>query len=386
MTARIILFGATGYTGQLVATSMARRALADVTLVGRDLSETRELASVLNEQHSWEASAATADLTNPVTVNALIRSSTDIVVNTVGPFRRYGKSVLEAVTAEGAIYLDSAGEPTFTHRVFHKYGPRAARTGATLLTGFGYEFVPGNLAGLLALRQARHTAGQTPVDRLEIGYFVTTDQATTRSLSEGARASVLSSMSEASFAWHDGAITRQYPGQYLRTFRVAGSERTALSIGGTEHYSMPKLEPSLRHVNVYLGWGGKRTQQISTLRGIVNPVTRVPWVSRMTARATEQLMGTRGGNPSAQDRRETHTLVIAQAYAAGERIATATVTGPNPYNLTADLLALGAHSAAQDGLGTGTRRRAGALGAIEAFSETQFLRGCTSIGLVGQVS
>jgi len=75
----------------------------------------------------------------------------DVLVSTAGPFLKVGRSAVEAAVDAGAIYLDSSGEPPFIRQVFAEYGPRAERTGAVLLTAFGYDYVPGNLAGALAL-------------------------------------------------------------------------------------------------------------------------------------------------------------------------------------------------------------------------------------------
>ena len=47
----------------------------------------------------------------------------------------------------GAHYFDATGQGPFIRRVFDEYGARAQRTDCALLTAFGYDFVPGNLAG-----------------------------------------------------------------------------------------------------------------------------------------------------------------------------------------------------------------------------------------------
>jgi len=67
----------------------------------------------------------------------------DVLVSTAGPFLKVGRSAVEAAVDAGAIYLDSSGEPPFIRQVFAEYGPRAERTGAVLLTAFGYDYVPG---------------------------------------------------------------------------------------------------------------------------------------------------------------------------------------------------------------------------------------------------
>ena len=92
----------------------------------------------------------------------------DVLVSTVGPFLRWGEPALEAAIGAGAHYLDSTGEGAFIRRVFEEFGPRAERADIGLLTAMGYDWVPGNLAGALALRGAGAEAR-----RVEIAYFTT---------------------------------------------------------------------------------------------------------------------------------------------------------------------------------------------------------------------
>ncbi|MQA97860.1 MAG: NAD(P)H-binding protein, partial [Streptosporangiales bacterium] len=147
MSRRIVLFGATGYTGRLTAHALAAQG-AQPVLAGRNADRLAELAGRLGLD-----STAVADVDRPETVRDLVEPG-DVLISTVGPFLRWGAPALEAAVEAGAVYLDSTGEPPFVREVFETYGPRAERTGATLLTAFGYDYVPGNLAGALALRRA----------------------------------------------------------------------------------------------------------------------------------------------------------------------------------------------------------------------------------------
>jgi len=67
---------------------------------------------------------------------------------------KVGRPAVAAAVDAGAVYLDSSGEPPFIREVFEEFGPRAERTGAVLLTAFGYDYVPGSLAGALAMQAA----------------------------------------------------------------------------------------------------------------------------------------------------------------------------------------------------------------------------------------
>jgi short subunit dehydrogenase-like uncharacterized protein len=161
---QMVVFGATGYTGRLVVAALTRRGLRPL-LAGRSQQRLRELS-----ERYGGLDTAIADVTQPHSVRALVEHG-DVLVSTVGPFLRYGEPALEAAVAAGAHYVDCTGEAGFVRRVFGEYGRLAQDAGCVLLTAFGYDFVPGNLAGALAARAA---GGQA--SRVEIGYFTAGDR------------------------------------------------------------------------------------------------------------------------------------------------------------------------------------------------------------------
>ena len=118
------------------------------------------------------------------------------------------------------------------------------------MTAFGYDWVPGNLAGALALRDAGEAA-----TRVDIGYFTTGGGL--GGMSGGTRASAAGAMIEPAFVWRDGIRTERGAIR-RRSFDVGGKRREAISVGSSEHFALPRLHPGLREVNVYLGWFSKR--------------------------------------------------------------------------------------------------------------------------------
>lgn len=158
---RIVLLGATGYTGQRVLRELLARG-EEPTLVGRNRTKMLAVA----DRFQAELPVAAVDVTSTADLTGLLEP-TDVVVSTVGPFMQLGLATVTAAAQVGAHYLDSTGEGTFARRVFELDSVAAAQ-GATLVPAFGYDYVPGNLAGALALTQAGATAR-----RIEIGYFLT---------------------------------------------------------------------------------------------------------------------------------------------------------------------------------------------------------------------
>src|SRR4051794_36297329 len=108
---RIVVFGATGYTGRLIAEALVGRGERPV-LAGRNA---QRLASLAEELGGLET--AVADVAQPETCGAMVQRG-DVLVATVGPFVRYGRPAVEAAIAAGAHYIDSTGEPTFIREVF----------------------------------------------------------------------------------------------------------------------------------------------------------------------------------------------------------------------------------------------------------------------------
>jgi hypothetical protein len=158
---RIVLLGATGYTGQRVLRELLARG-EEPTLAGRN--RTKMLA--LTDRLEADLPVAEVDVTSTADLARLLDRS-DVVLSTVGPFMQLGIATVTAAAQAGAHYLDSSGEGSFVRRVF-ELDPVAAARGATVVPAFGYDYVPGNLAGALALTRAGERAS-----RIEIGYFLT---------------------------------------------------------------------------------------------------------------------------------------------------------------------------------------------------------------------
>src|SRR5919197_5342883 len=106
MPGRIVLFGATGYTGRLTAEAMVERGARPV-LAARNRDRVAALAGELGGLEH-----AVADVADPASIRDLLERG-DVLVSTVGPFTRWGEPAVQAAIAVGAAYLDSTGETPF---------------------------------------------------------------------------------------------------------------------------------------------------------------------------------------------------------------------------------------------------------------------------------
>ncbi|HEX5781223.1 MAG TPA: NAD(P)H-binding protein, partial [Solirubrobacteraceae bacterium] len=101
MTSRIVVFGATGYTGRLVAERLAAQGARPV-LAGRDELRLGELAERLGGLETVKADALRRN-----SVFAAVEPG-DVLVSTVGPFAKWGDAAVRAaIAAPGSVYLDS---------------------------------------------------------------------------------------------------------------------------------------------------------------------------------------------------------------------------------------------------------------------------------------
>ncbi|HYH91171.1 MAG TPA: saccharopine dehydrogenase NADP-binding domain-containing protein [Solirubrobacteraceae bacterium] len=363
MAGRIVVFGATGYTGRLVAERLAGAGERPV-LAGRSPERLEALAADLGGLET-----AHGDVMRSNSVFALVGEG-DVLVSTVGPFMKWGEPAVRAAIAGRAAYLDSTGEPPFIRRVFEQHGPAAQRAGVPLMTAMGYDWVPGALAGGLALEEG----GEEAV-RVDVGYYALGAGGAAASL--GTRRSMVGASLGDSYAFRDGALRSVRTAERVREFPVKGKARAAISIGGAEHFGLPAAFARLREVNVYLGWFGAlaRPMQAGTLVGSV--ATKVPGVREALEFAGTRLADLGGAGPEPGTTPGGLSWIAAQAYDAGGRqVAEVHLSGVDGYAFTAEFLAWAARATAG-----GRVRGVGAIGPVEAFGLEELERGCAVAGL-----
>jgi short subunit dehydrogenase-like uncharacterized protein len=374
MSGRIILFGATGYTGRLAAAALVRRGARPV-LAARTEERVRTLAEELDPAQPLEW--ATADVDDPMSVRGLVDSG-DVLLSTVGPFVRWGQPAVDAAIAAGAHYIDSTGEPPFIRAVYEEYGPRAAAAGCGLLTAFGADWVPGNLAGGLAIAEAG-----PDVTRIDVGYFVVGADGGDAStgagdVSGGTRASAVGALLAPGFTFRDGRVVTERGAARVRSFPVRGEERPAFTVGASESFALPRLSARIRDVDVYLGHAGAATRPVSVAAAGGALVLKVPGVKAGAEALLGRLVPGSTGGPDAARRARSGTYVVAVASDAagtpqGEPVA---IVGANAYDFTGEILAWGAIAAAGGGL-----QGVGALGPVDGFGLAALQDGVASAGL-----
>jgi short subunit dehydrogenase-like uncharacterized protein len=151
----IVVFGATGFVGRLVAEHLARTAPqgARIGLAGRSKEKLEAVRDGLDRD--WPL--LVVDAQDP----AELVDSARVVCTTVGPYARYGWPLVEACARSGTHYLDLTGEVLFVRRAVHELHEAAVASGAKVVPSCGYDSIPSDLAvHLLAQRVLADGAGE----------------------------------------------------------------------------------------------------------------------------------------------------------------------------------------------------------------------------------
>ncbi|MGV9481817.1 saccharopine dehydrogenase NADP-binding domain-containing protein, partial [Gordonia aichiensis] len=116
----VVVFGATGFVGELTARYLAEHAPAGtrVALAGRSetkLADTRRRLPAA--AHEWPL--IVADSSSPASLDAMV-ARTRVVCTTVGPYLRYGEALVVAAATAGTDYVDLTGEVPFVHYSIQK--------------------------------------------------------------------------------------------------------------------------------------------------------------------------------------------------------------------------------------------------------------------------
>ena len=158
----IVVYGASGYTGRLVARHFAAGYGAGQgvrwALAGRDRARLEAVRDEIGAPA--DTPLIIADAADPASVDAMVRRA-KAVITTVGPYQLYGDALIAACAAAGTDYLDLCGEPNWMHRTIAAHDATAKASGARLLHSCGFDSIPFELGVLFAQATARERLGHT---------------------------------------------------------------------------------------------------------------------------------------------------------------------------------------------------------------------------------
>ncbi len=161
----VIVYGATGYTGRLVAEYIALTypAGARWAMAGRSLSKLEEVRGEMGI--SADVPLVTANADDPASLRAMCER-TKVVISTVGPYQLYGSDLVAACAATGTAYVDLCGEPAWMRQMIDAHDAEAKRTGARIVFSCGFDSIPFDL-GVLTLQEAAVARFGRPAPRVK---------------------------------------------------------------------------------------------------------------------------------------------------------------------------------------------------------------------------
>jgi len=166
----LIVYGASGFTGRLVAEYLTQRGINGSTgsptvwaMAGRNtakLAEVRDLIGAPNDTPLVEA-----DASNPASLKAMCER-TKVVLTTVGPYQLYGSELVAECAASGTDYLDLNGEPAWARQMIDAHEAVAKKSGARIILSAGFDSIPFDL-GVWFLQQEAIKQFGSPAPRVK---------------------------------------------------------------------------------------------------------------------------------------------------------------------------------------------------------------------------
>ncbi len=156
----IVVYGATGFTGQLVAEYLATRYKGDADLKWAMAGRSKDKLAAVRDAIGAPKDLAliVADAGDPASLKAMVEQ-TKSVITTVGPYLHYGNELLAACVAAGVDYFDLCGEPIWMRQKIEQHEAAARESGARIVFSCGYDSLPFELGVFCAQEEARKAFG-----------------------------------------------------------------------------------------------------------------------------------------------------------------------------------------------------------------------------------
>ncbi|AVS81798.1 saccharopine dehydrogenase [Paracidovorax avenae] len=237
----VVVYGASGYTGRLVCEYLREYGIP-FTAAGRS----REKLEAAMRSHVPGIETATYDIVevahDVASLTALFQGAS-VVLNTVGPFTKFGPEVVEACLSAGCHYTDTTGEQDWLITLDEQYGTRFADAGLLLSPGLAQMYTTGEIAAQLAL--------ETPgLDTLDIAVFWggSPTIASTQTI-------LVNAATAKAFYLEQNQYKEWQPDAGLYQLAIPGQHEVALALpwGGTSHPVWFRRDPRVANVRVLGG-------------------------------------------------------------------------------------------------------------------------------------
>ncbi len=345
--ARVLVHGATGFTGRLVCAALARRAIR-FAVSGRSAEKLEALRAALGD-----VEVCRVDLADPSSLQEAFRGRT-LVCACAGPFTEIGEAPLATCARSGIHYVDTSGEQVFVLRSVRRYRATAEASGACVVPAMAFEIALADWAAHLA---AERLGGEP--DSIDIVYA-------TRAAGEatpGTKRSALGVIGDDASQYIDGALRREAAAAIVRRFRLQSGRRLSAASFPSPEAVMVPLHTGARTVRTFMAMSWGAAFVLHTARGVVPKLVGLssPLLARAIAHSRE--------GPDQAQRMRSAFEIVAEARRARE-CSVVRVLGHDPYGVTAEIQAWAAARALAGNIeACGVVAPSVAIPPAEAFAE-----------------
>jgi short subunit dehydrogenase-like uncharacterized protein len=319
-----MIYGATGYTGRLIAEEAARRGESPI-LAGRNSERVVELATELNlESRVFELKQ------HQECVDKL--KGVKVVLNCAGPFSATSRDMLAACVETGTHYLDITGEVDVFEFIFGQ-SARWRQARIAVIPGVGYDIVPTDC--LAALLKEKMPDAKELILGIK-AFSLRPSPGTVKTLVEGLTTEGRRRL--------DGKLVTIPAYSLVKNIPFKDKARLAVAIPWGD-ISTAWHSTGIPNITVYMAMDKKNIQFMRSIR-FLTPLLKSPWILRRV----QDFAGKRSSGPNNEERQTGRTLIWGQVTSTTGRKITMTMATPEPYQLTIDAalksvkLMLGTHN------------------------------------------
>jgi short subunit dehydrogenase-like uncharacterized protein len=359
----IAVYGASGYTGRLVAAELARTG-AEFVLAGRNRAKLEIVAEDVGG-----AEVRPASLDDPRALRDLLEPCAAVIA-CAGPFRLHGEPVVRAAVDSRTHYVDTTGEQPFIRLVFDEYGTRAASQAVCLVPAMGFDYAPGDMISALTAE------GSGDVDEVVLAYATSG-----LGVSRGTARTALGMIAADSLEWRDGELVPDRGGVGRGTFTFPspfGRQRMVRYPSG-EHLTVPRHVRTRRVRTMLTAATAMPHASLAIAAPVLMPLTATA-LRTPARRVIEAAVGRLPEGPDPEGRRRARFAIVCEV-SQGSRKRRGIVTGHDIYGLTARTTVEAARQLAAPGFD-----RRGALAPSEAFEPREFMRSLGGFGVQYEVA
>ena len=158
----VVVFGASGYTGKLVAEYIQSEYGENGSVKWAIAGRNREKLEGIREELGLSAdlSILEVDSNDQDSLNAMT-SSTKCVLTTVGPYQLYGSNLVQSCAKNGTDYVDLTGEPGWMYEMINAHKETAQASGARIVFSCGFDSIPFDLGVYFVQQAAKDKFGKS---------------------------------------------------------------------------------------------------------------------------------------------------------------------------------------------------------------------------------